>query len=189
MTFALDPQLSIYDIVRRERQSSMVLRDISEMIRVSYQIEERVYQENMQGILFAAFQYLSRFERRRTMYEKLASQVGQMYVFAYPDVELEPIDGLTVVPIEKNHVLMKEWFVIFHGPSYYTGVIAKEVPTEGKRRFDSVWSFDLDIIQIVTDWLASLVDANVMPVMTYDHNAQARIMDDALGNVIGNSNG
>lgn len=185
MNTFIDPDFSVYDLISRSRQASIILSKRREMIEMSYRIEERIADQKLDGVMFAAFQYLSRFEARQDAYARLAQNCDHVYIFAYPDVPIPQIDNLTVVTLNETDKLMEDWFVIFHGADYYSALVAREdIADDGDERvFQSLWTFDLAIIQIITDWLHSLLDAPARE-RTYNHDRHGDIMDEALDDYI-----
>ena len=181
MSVTIDPQFSIYDLVCRSRQASITLNNVRNMQLMSHKIEDRILNEQLNGFLVVGFQYFSRFYTRLETYQQLGKSGNQAYVLGYPDVEPPDIEHVTFVPLKQSDLLIKDWFVIFHSPEYYTALIAKEVPHDnGERKYNALWTFDLDIIKISCDWLASQLDVKIFADDEYDHMKHGEIMDDLL---------
>jgi DICT domain-containing protein len=186
MSIVIDPAFSVYGLVERSRQASIILAERRTMSLISHKIEKRLHKECVQGHLFAGFQRMSFFEKRRAIYEKLAEQVAHIYVFAYPDVPAPSIPNITFVPLKESDKLTDEWFLIFHGECYFTALVSEE-QTElnaTRREFDALWTFDLDIIEILTEWLMSAVDAKTDLPKSYDRAAQMKIMDSNVDDLL-----
>lgn len=187
MAVSMDSSLSIYDLVCRSRQGSIMLRHRQEMVHLSYRIEENVIEKYHGGSFFAGFQYLSRFKKRQHIYEKLAQSVESVYVFAFPDVPIPQIKNLHIIPLREDDRMMEEWFVMYHGSDYYSALVAREGDNaysnhqDNRREFHSIWTFNPDIIQIMTDWLGSLMgERPALNARQYDQDALDRSIDEDM---------
>lgn len=177
---AVDPTLSVYQLIKRSRQASIILRNFQELDKLGRKIEHRLIESAQGGICIAGFGVLSRFETHRARYEQIAERVEHVYIVSYPDVAVAPIDNLTFVHIEWGHALLREHFVLFHGSDYYTAIAAPLVDEHSEKvALSPLWTFDLDIIRIIADWLLSDQGVRValLPETAYDDSNHAEFMD------------
>jgi hypothetical protein len=163
MTSIIDPAFSVFNLIERIQQSSILLNHRRTMSVISHEIENTTIEDGAKSRVFAGFQYLSRFLPQQKRYERLASRAESVYVFGVPDVEPPAIPNVKYIHITPNHRLSREWFLIAYGAEYATALATEEItkitdPDE-KRMFKGIWTFDVSLVVILHDWLASLVDA------------------------------
>lgn len=178
MTIVIDPEFSVYQLIQRSRQASLLLNHRATMSLISHEIEKGVMESQVYGRLFVGFQRMSFFMPRRHYYEHIAEH-AEVFVFGIPDTTVPSLTNITFVPLSTSDQLSKEWFIVFHGAGYYSALASEErTPTGSTERvFDALWTFDADIISILEEWLSSAVGAQPFEVDAYDHHHHTRIMD------------
>ncbi len=105
----------------------------------------------------------------------MAELAESVYVFGVPDVEPPAIPKVEYIHLTASDQLAKEWFLISHSAEYSSALATEETsrfsdPDE-QRTFKGIWTFDVAIVSIMHDWLASLVDARTPVVPEQDHDA------------------
>jgi len=161
--FTVDPAFSVYHLVERMQQQTVLFNHRRTMSLISYEIENATLIDAVRVRVFAGFQYYSKFMPQVKRYEKLAMRAESVYVFGVPDVQPPTIPNLHYIPLTTADQLAKEWFLIAHGVDYSSALATEEVsrftdPDE-QRQFKGIWTFDVAIVTIMHDWLTSLVDA------------------------------
>ena len=174
------PDFSVFGLVERSSQASILIRKPHEMARICAVIEKRIEAEQLDGLLYVGFQKISQFLKRRKQYERIAGHLEHIYVFAHFDVPPPTINNVRFIPIEPTDALIHEWFLVFHGTTYFSALVATKSAPSQSPDFRSIWTFELEIIQILSDWLASLLDAKHLPYQNYDYVEQGRLMDNDL---------
>ncbi len=120
------------------------LHSRSTMIALSHAIEEQAAESGPETVLIATFQRLSLLRPEAARYARLAPRLAQVFALGVPDVELDPIPGVTILPIEPGWPLAQEWVVIASGPRCCAALLSRDA--EGfrlerrSRRFAGRWS-------------------------------------------------
>lgn len=160
--FHIDPAFSVYRLVERKRSMSTVISHRRTMSIVSYLIEETARTDRVDNVIFAGFQYMSKFKPQIRRYREIARRARHVYVFGVMDEPLPAVPNITYVPIMPYDQLAKEWFVVSHGPELSTALATEELSDfhdpDHERRFNGYWIFDDAIVQIMHDWLSRVVD-------------------------------
>lgn len=161
--FAIDPDFSVYQLVRRLYNGPMEIRNRRLMTQVSHTIEDVTRADRQRNRLFSGFQLFSKFLRQMPRYREIAQHAEAVYVFGVADVPLPPIPRITYVPLSLTDQLSKEWFVISVGPSFNSALSAVETTNitdpDHLRSFTGLWTFDANMVDILQEWLSSAVDA------------------------------
>jgi len=172
--YTIDPSFSVYHLIERIEQQSILLNHRRTMSLISYEIENATLLDNAKTRVFAGFQYLSKFTPQIKRYQKLAASAESVYIFGVPDVQTPAIPNLNVIPLSVDDKLSREWFVIAHGVLYSSALATEEISritdADDQRQFKGIWTFDIGVVSILHDWLASLVDARPLPDAESQHN-------------------
>lgn len=160
--FSLDPVFSVYKLVERRQDIFNVISHRQTMSIVSYLIEETARTDHVDNVVFAGFQYISKFLPQVPRYREVAQYADHVYVFGVPDAPVPEIPNLTYVDLRPEWQLTKEWFVVSHGPHLSTALATEELSNfndpDDQRRFNGFWIFDDEIVAIMHDWLASQME-------------------------------
>lgn len=114
------------------------------MIALSHGIEEQAAESGPETVLIATFQRLSLLRPEAGRYARLAPRLAHVFAIGVPDVQLDPIPGVTVLPIEPGWPLAQEWVVIASGPRCCAALLSRDA--EGfrldrrSRRFAGRWT-------------------------------------------------
>jgi len=180
MTIVIDPEFSVYALVKRVREQSTLLNHRRSMSLISFEIENACLHGNASGRVFSGFQYMSRFLPQAARYQRLAAKAEHVYVFGVPDIQPPPLPNITYVPLRPEDQLAKEWFLVFHGQDYQSALATEELThisdPDYARRFQGIWSFDLDIVSILEEWLSSAVDAPPLNLTDYNFQRHSEII-------------
>lgn len=179
MSIVIDPAFSVYRLLNKTSDTATMLTHRRTMSRFSYEIENATLIHGARNRIFAGFQRLSKFIPQLERYRALAQQAERIYVFGWPDAVLPRIDNITYVHLDEDHQLVKEWFLVSHGPEYYSTLATEELsdiddPDEA-RSFVGLWTFDLEMVQIIEEWLASAVDAPQLNIQPGQYNPQRQV--------------
>jgi hypothetical protein len=161
-SIAIDPNLSVFDLVQRTKEQRNLLNQRRTMLIISREIETTITQNDLRARVFAGFQRISRFIPQFKRYEALAHSAESVYVFGVMDVKPPAIDNVIYVPLMPSDQLAKEWFLIAESQDYFSGIATEEIEVGDQSAFRGVWTFDEEIVTILQEWLSSLVDAHPM---------------------------
>lgn len=158
----VDPDLSVYQLVQRQPQQNVFLNHRRTMSITSFEIENATLIDGARTRIFSGFQYMSKFLPQVKRYQPLAEKSEAVYVFGVPDIAPPPIPNITYVYLSPEDQLAKEWFIVSYGKSYFSALATEEQTRfnepDQQRLFKGVWTFDLTMVQILSDWMSSLVD-------------------------------
>ncbi|MBI1256593.1 MAG: hypothetical protein GC204_03920 [Chloroflexi bacterium] len=162
--YTVDPSFSVYRLIERIENHSILLNHRRTMSMISFEIENATLIDGAKSRIFAGFQYMSKFLPQVKRYEKLATSAESVYFFGVYDVQPPVLPNIHYVPLSATDRLAGEWFVIAHGTAYSSALATEELSRfsdpDDQRQFKGIWTFDMPIVAIMHDWLASLVDAH-----------------------------
>lgn len=159
--FNIDPTFSVYKLAMRSMQDTAIMYHRNTMSIISKEVENATIQDGAENMVFASFQFMSRFLPQVERYKQLAPRAHHVYVFGVVDCDLPQIDNLTYVPLKKTDHLVKEWFMVSFGRDYFSALATEELtdldtPTPDKH-FKGVWSFDVFLVGVLYEWLCNTV--------------------------------
>ncbi len=161
--YTVDPTFSVYRLIERMQQERMILNHRRTMSLISYEIENAARVDGVPIRIFAGFQYLSKFLPQVKRYQQIAAAAESVYVFGVPDVEPPVIANVQYIHLKPSDRLTKEWFLIAHGGDFSSALATEEISQftdpDDQRQFKGIWTFEVEIVTIMYDWLTSLVDA------------------------------
>jgi len=188
--YDIDPDFSVYHLVKRVEQTSALLNHRRTMNYISYEIENASILDRVNNRVFSGFQYLSKFIPQIKRYQQIAAHADEVYVFGVPDVTPPAIPNVYYVPLKPTDQLAREWFLISHGADYYSALATEELTQFGApdeyRMFKGLWSFDLDMVQILADWLTKTVDTKPQFIddTDYNHVSQNRLVNRSVSRLL-----
>lgn len=163
MSYVIDPQFSVYELVERVQKTSTVINHRRTMSLISYEIENAILLDGMRVRLFSAFQYMSKFMKQLPRYERMAKTAESIYVFGVPDITPPAIPNIHYVYLSPTDRLAREWFIVAYGGDCYSALATEELTQitdpDHERRFKGIWTFNQNMVSILHDWLTSAVDA------------------------------
>ncbi|MEO8397397.1 MAG: DICT sensory domain-containing protein, partial [Chloroflexota bacterium] len=160
---------------------SILLNHRRTMSMISFEIENATLIDGAKSRIFAGFQYMSKFVPQAKRYQKLAATAESVYVFGVHDIQPPMIPNINYIPLASTDRLASEWFVIAHSTTYSSALATEELSRfsdpDSQRQFKGIWTFDMAIVAIMHDWLASLVDARPLTDAEKAHDfAQQRAL-------------
>lgn len=179
--YAIDPTFSVYRLIERIENRSILLNHRRTMSMISFEIENATLVDGAPSRIFVGFQYMSKFLPQAKRYQKLATTAESVYVFGVQDVAPPALPNIRYIPLASGDRLAKEWFVISHGVTYSSALATEELSSfsdpDNLRQFKGIWTFDMAIVTIMHDWLASLVDARLLADAEKQHDfEQQRVL-------------
>jgi DICT domain-containing protein len=185
--FNIDPSFSVYGLVKRTQEKQATLSHRRTMTIISHEIENATLIDGANTVIFSGFQRLSKFLRQTERYERIAQNAKAIYVFGEGDVMPPPIQNVTYVPLKPDDHLVKEWFLVSYGQDYYSALATEELTSiddpDPDRVFKGLWTYDINLVQILYEWLAMSVDMRpeMLPDATHDHQKQVQLMSNTIG--------
>ncbi len=179
--YTVDPTFSVYRLIERIESHSILLNHRRTMSMISFEIENATLIDGAKSRIFAGFQYMSKFLPQAKRYQKLAATAESVYIFGVHDIQPPVIPNIIYIPLASTDRLASEWFVIAHGTTYSSALATEELShfsdPDPQRQFKGIWTFDMAIVTIMHDWLASLVDARPLADFEKGHDfAQQRAL-------------
>lgn len=187
--FEIDPALSVYTLVKNTQEQRKFIHATRMMSMISREIEDTVILDGVRARVFSSFQRMSSFLPQADRYRRLAENADSVYVFAYPDIQPPPIVNITYVPIPEDSQLAREWFIVADARDYYTALVTEELPGGPSRRFEGVWSFDEEMVDILQAALSNLVRARTLLFEQRDYGAQINLMGSTINRLAGRISG
>ena len=117
---------------------------VVQTVRLGHQVEVSLLAYDDETVLIATFQRLSLLRPEAARYARLAPKLAQVFAIGVPDVQLDPIPGVTILPLEPGWPLAQEWVVIASGPRCCAALLSRDA--EGfrldrrSRRFSGRWT-------------------------------------------------
>jgi len=188
--FNIDSNFSVYNLLRRVNQSSAMLHHRKTMTYISYEIENATIIDGAHSIVFSGFQRFSRFLTQLDRYKRLARQAQVVYVFGVPDVPVPEIENIVYVPLQPTDELAKEWFVVSYGVEYFSALATSELThiedPDNARVFEGLWTFDLDLVAILYEWLCNTVNYQGERLEQSRHklDVQVKLMSNSIGRLL-----
>src|SRR4051812_19004537 len=172
--------ISLFDLITPDQEQDVAVSTVDMMLKISYQIEDIVIDNELPVDFYAGFQRFSYFRHQDKRYERLASVARRVYVFGEPDVTPPTIPGVQFIPLAPDDPLTKEWFLVVNTPSFFTALLTQEVPgadlIRGDRRFQGIWTYDEQLVSNAYLLLAQVLRQPYRPVTQRDYRAQNRYL-------------
>ncbi len=180
--------LELYDIIVAGGET-VASNSQATMQEISYRIEGGIRASATRGVFYASFQQLSRFADQIHRYRELAPHCRQIYVFGIPDWTPPAIEGVTYVPLDPAAGLVKEWFLVYDTPGFFTSLIAHDltglaVPS-AQRVFKGAWTFQEKVVQALRTALETALDLPSPPIGRRDYEQQQRLTAGMISEVVG----
>ena len=123
------------------------------LLSLTHALEDEYCARAGAGLLIASFQRARFFRQSERRWRELARTAELACVLAdFPEAR-QPRDGPVEVPVARDHALAREWTLVIDAPGARACLAAWEQPaaTDGpdlQRRFEVVWSFEPEVVQV-----------------------------------------
>ena len=132
------------------------------LVHISHQLEDLVLRHELPAMIFTGFQESSHWQQETARYRKLASKAMQVCIFAGKPLPMESNAKQLHVQLEGDDPLRQEWFLLILSPEFSSLLCGQDnlVATEDEatREFDTIWSFDVDLILRTLDMLENVIE-------------------------------
>ena len=134
----------------------------STLVDLSHSIEETFIGHHLRGVLFTGFQESRHWQQEIERYQQISRYAEQVCIFSGHPLPVESLYGEIRITLPDNTPLRQEWFVIAlteHFCCVLAGLDSLAPAThESRRMFDTIWSFDPDVITPIMQMLSLLVE-------------------------------
>lgn len=148
---------TVYAAIRKARpELQPLVASVPTMLALSRAIEDEVLARAEPVALFGSFQRADRFAAVRDRWRELARVAAAAYVFADFDRPRRRAPGPVEVPIDREDPIAREWSVVADGGRFGAMLAGWELPADGPRRFECVWSAEPEIVRDAAGIAAAL---------------------------------
>lgn len=155
--------ISLFNLLREEFGSTLQPLQCTKatLVHLSHTLEDLVLTRQLPALLFTGFQESSHWREETERYRALAEIAQQVCIFAGGTLPEESSASQLHITLRGDDPLRQEWFLALLCPQFAVLLCGQDrnVPTaeEATRQFDTLWSFDPEIIGRVLDLLERVV--------------------------------
>ncbi|ESA38587.1 sensory transduction histidine kinase hik26 [Leptolyngbya sp. Heron Island J] len=168
--------ISLFLSLKNQYESLRRVNSVPVMNLISHQIEDQIINHQITTDFFAGFQRFSHFPEQLRRYSRLGAICRRVYVFGVPDCQPATIAGLEFIELAPASSLAQEWFLLVNTPTFWATLVAREVdgydPSTKGRRFDAVWSYDVEVIERVALLVSQVMEKPYEPIRERDYVQQ-----------------
>ncbi len=134
----------------------------STLVDISHSLEELVIADHLPAMIFTGFQRSSYWYKETARYLALAGIVHSISIFAGGMPPETPDSNYIHVNLSYNDTLRQEWFLLVL-TKHFSALLCgrdrlEEVENEAERAFDTLWTFEPDLIQDLVLLLAKVIE-------------------------------
>lgn len=155
--------ISLFNLLRAEfGETLQPLRCTkATLVHLSHTLEDMVLTQKLPALLFTGFQESSHWREETERYRALADIAQQVCIFAGGELPPESSASELHITLRGEDPLRQEWFLALLCPQFAVLLCGQDraVPTgeEATRQFDTLWSFEPDVLNRVLDLLERVV--------------------------------
>ncbi|HEX2619284.1 MAG TPA: DICT sensory domain-containing protein, partial [Phototrophicaceae bacterium] len=162
--------ISLFHLLREQAGDQIPLMHFTKttLIHLSHALENIVLQHSLPAMIFTGFQASAYWDKELSHYQELAQFAQQICIFAGKPLTLPPLNGdddyspLLQIELRPDDLLCKEWFLVIISERFSVLLCAldSQVPVsdEAQRKFETLWSFDIEVIEQVMGLLEQVID-------------------------------
>jgi len=156
---------SIFALLRDELgQAGPIVRCTkATLIHLSHTLEDLVLSRSLPALLLTGFQEASHRRAESERYRALTEVAQRVCIFAGGELPPESGEREIYVPLVGDNPLRQEWFLVILAPSFCVVLCGHDlqvaVEDEMLRNFDTIWSFEPALVELVVDRLETVVAA------------------------------
>ncbi|MFZ4816051.1 MAG: ATP-binding protein [Phototrophicaceae bacterium] len=132
----------------------------STLVHLSHMLEGFILTNQTPALLFTGFQKSSHWRQETERYQAIA-QYAQVYLFAGKPFPQGSNPSVIQIELAEDDPLRQEWFLAIFSAEFqvvFCGLDQLEPTTdESTRRFDTIWSFDTQVMGAVGDLLEQVI--------------------------------
>ena len=132
------------------------------LVDISHSLEELVIADRLPAMIFTGFQQSSYWNKEAARYLALAGIVHSVSIFAGGMPPETPDSNYIHVNLSYNDTLRQEWFLLVL-TKHFSALLCgrdrlEEVENEAERAFDTLWTFEPDLIKDLALLLAKVIE-------------------------------
>ncbi|MEL6151124.1 MAG: ATP-binding protein [Chloroflexota bacterium] len=158
-------KLSIFQTLKDRIGNDLPIIQLTKatLVHLSHTLEDFVLQKQVPAMLFTGFQESSHWRKETERYQTLADSNMQVCIFAGKPLPADSAAGAIQIELDGDDPLRQEWFVAILSADFSVILCGLDnlapAKTEAHRKFDTVWSFDVEIVNRVLDVLEDVVQS------------------------------
>lgn len=163
MSAAQHIPVSLFRLLREELGDRLPITKCTKatLVHISHALEEVVLKNELSALIFTGFQESSHWRQETERYRKLAEIVHQVCIFAGGKLPPESMASQIHVQLLGDDPLRQEWFLLILSDRFSVLLCGldnlKPVDEEAVRVFDTIWTFDVLMIDRALDKLEDAV--------------------------------
>ena len=172
--------ISLFELVTPDQDQDAFVNTVDMMLKISYQVEDIVIDNELPVDFYAGFQRFSHFRHQAKRYRRLADVARRVFVFGEADSTPPTIPGVQFVPLPPGSALIREWFLVVNTPGFFTALLTQEIPgadpIRRDRRFRGLWTHDEAVVGNAHLLVTQVLGQPFRPVLGRDYRAQNRYL-------------
>lgn len=154
---------SLFNKVRQKLNPSLpVIRCTkATLVHLSHTLEDLVLSRRRPAMIFAGFQESTYWRAETERYQELAQVAQQVCIFAGPPLPPESKAASLHITLNSDDPLRQEWFLTILSEAFSVVLSGQEcqvgAPDEAARQFDTLWSFEPQVVNSALDLLEEVV--------------------------------
>ncbi|NDJ55248.1 MAG: hypothetical protein GYB68_19425 [Chloroflexi bacterium] len=137
------------------------------LVHMSHAMEDVVLRNAIPALMFTGFQESTYWKQETARYRELAKVAKQITIFAGKPLPPDSENTLLQVTLEPDDKLRQEWFVLILSERFSVVLCGLDnlidVEAEGLREFETIWSFQPDIIGLAIDEVERVLQQYHLP--------------------------
>ncbi len=168
--------ISLFLSIENQYESLRRMNTVSMMNVMSHQIEDQVINHQIPADFFAGFQRFSRFPDQLRRYGRLGAVCRRVHVLGVADCQPPTISGIEFMELAPSSQLAQEWFLLVNTADFWATLVAREMPGQDpitkSRRFDAVWSYDVEVVERIALLVSQIMEKPYQPVRDRNYTQQ-----------------
>lgn len=155
--------ISLFSLLRQEFGDSIPIMRCTKatLVHLSHSLEDLVLREQLPALLFTGFQESSHWREETERYRALAEVAQQVCIFAGGTLPPESDARQLHITLSGDDPLRQEWFLAILSTQFSVLLCGQDraVPVieEATRQFDTIWSFEPQVVDRVLDLLEKVI--------------------------------
>ncbi len=158
------PYISIFETLKDDLGGDLntVMLTKATLVHLSHTLEDFVLQRHLPAMIFTGFQESSHWRKETKRYQALADVAMQVCIFAGKPLPPDADIGALQIELTGDDPLRQEWFLAILSTDFSVILAGldnmESVPAEAHRRFETLWSFDVSVVNKVLDSLEGVIE-------------------------------
>jgi PAS domain S-box-containing protein len=154
---------SLFELLHRQIGDRLPVTTLtkSTLVHLSHTLEDTVLRERLPAVIMTGFQESSYWRQETQRYQALAGVARQVCIFAGEPLPPESSASQIHIELAEDDFLRQEWFLLILSDKFCVLLCGLDRQTstanEAIREFDTVWTFDGDVIEVALDVLEGTI--------------------------------